>query len=557
MHSAPRLRWKFASVVCVALAAVSMCAGPSLAADDAKSVGLVMSKLPPHGSGDYKALRKLAGKATGQALKMTGAEVWNVQPERVEALLAAAAAKGVVVTRLDATWNHALAPMDKNAAMTPEQSSMMSKSMGSKAAMGMSMMALPQAGVMEYALTKDMESSTSRSRSHQTLVIPLNATTSVTARRTSVKAAGDGLIWHGAIEGTGEPVTLMWWPGNRLSGSVTYKGHVYAIKSMGGAIHGVVEMSPGALPPEHAPATLDQMKKMNMTRDPLVGQGDASRMMDAPSKTDSIGPERGDTRTLEDAPLKGAKRSNLGASVPHLEVPKAGKSARGKRSRWKAPAPVTISLLVAYTKQAASYYSDIRTDLVALAVEEANQSLVNSGIGHVRLEIAGTHETDYVEQGSHFDHVFAMLQPRDGVLDDIPKVRDALKADVAVLVVHDPQGCGLAAKVAAEADKAFAVVHHECAATSYSLAHEVGHIIGARHDLALDDSADPFPHGHGFVHGTAWRTMMSYKESCDGCPRLPVWSNPNVKIKGIRAGDARSNNARVIAEQAARVAAFR
>jgi hypothetical protein len=67
----------------------------------------------------------------------------------------------------------------------------------------------------------------------------------------------------------------------------------------------------------------------------------------------------------------------------------------------------------------------------------------------------------------------------------------------------------------------------------------------------------PFPYGHGYVFGTKWRDIMSYKDSCGGCPRLPVWSNPTVKIKGEIAGTAELNNARVIAEQAARVAAFR
>ena len=50
---------------------------------------------------------------------------------------------------------------------------------------------------------------------------------------------------------------------------------------------------------------------------------------------------------------------------------------------------------------------------------------------------------------------------------------------------------------------------------------------------------------------------MSSKESCGGCPRVPVWSSPTVLIKGEVAGTAILDNARVIAEQAARVAAFR
>ena len=50
---------------------------------------------------------------------------------------------------------------------------------------------------------------------------------------------------------------------------------------------------------------------------------------------------------------------------------------------------------------------------------------------------------------------------------------------------------------------------------------------------------------------------MGYKDSCGGCPRVPVWSSPTVLVNGERAGTAILDNARVIAEQAARVAAFR
>ena len=57
------------------------------------------------------------------------------------------------------------------------------------------------------------------------------------------------------------------------------------------------------------------------------------------------------------------------------------------------------------------------------------------------------------------------------------------------------------------------MVHHACAAASYTVAHEFGHLIGARHELS-------------FVNGTKWRDIMAYKDSCGGCPRMPVWSSP-------------------------------
>jgi hypothetical protein len=73
----------------------------------------------------------------------------------------------------------------------------------------------------------------------------------------------------------------------------------------------------------------------------------------------------------------------------------------------------------------------------------------------------------------------------------------------------------------------------------------------------MDDNKTPFPYGHGYVNGSKWRDIMSYKESCGGCPRLPVWSGPTVMVNGEPAGSADLDNARVIREQAARVARFK
>ncbi|MEQ1576577.1 MAG: M12 family metallo-peptidase, partial [Hyphomicrobium sp.] len=435
--------------------------------------------------------------------------------------------------------------------MPAKQQQMMHATMESKSVMGMSMMALPDPRVLEYALTKGMSAAGNNAVSTP-LVIPLNDTITITARRISITKTSDGYVWHGAVAGSGEPVTLLWWASGRLSGSITYKGHIYSVRNIGGGMHGVVDMMPSGLPPEHAPMDPGTMKKMNIKEDPFVHKGDASMMPDAGEQT-PVAPsapskrDRSGSKELEDAPL--TKQAYL-APAPAFEISKHTRSARNQE-------PVVISVLVAYTKKAASYFGDLEKDLIALAIEDANQSFRNSGINHVTLELVHAYQTDYAEDGSHFEHVFRFADKDDGYMDDVHSLRERYRADVSILVVHDPNGCGLAAQVAAPADRAFAVVHHECAATSYSLGHEIGHLIGARHDEALDDSKDPFPFGHGFVFGKKWRTMMSYKDSCDGCPRLPVWSNPDVKIQGVRAGTKTSNNARVIAEKAARVAAFR
>jgi peptidyl-Asp metalloendopeptidase len=208
------------------------------------------------------------------------------------------------------------------------------------------------------------------------------------------------------------------------------------------------------------------------------------------------------------------------------------------------PNDIIIDVIVAYTNQAASNYPDIEHELVDLAIGETNKSFRLSNLGHIKLRLVHAYQTDYVEEGAHFDHVWRFADKGDGHMEEIHSLRDEHRADVAILVVDDPKGCGLATRVRADADEAFAVVHYACAAANYTLAHEIGHLIGASHELS-------------YVNGTKWRDIMGSKESCGGCPRVPVWSSPTVLIKGEVAGTAILDNARVIAEQAARVAAFR
>jgi len=50
---------------------------------------------------------------------------------------------------------------------------------------------------------------------------------------------------------------------------------------------------------------------------------------------------------------------------------------------------------------------------------------------------------------------------------------------------------------------------------------------------------------------------MSYRESCGRCPRIPYWSNPRIMYAGGPTGTDANDNARVILEQAERVANFR
>ena len=203
-------------------------------------------------------------------------------------------------------------------------------------------------------------------------------------------------------------------------------------------MHGVVEMSPRKLPPEHAPMGKTLLDEMHMREDPLVTKGDASMLR----KPKSGGPEppQEPLRNLQDAAPKSQAKRHFGTRACRP----AGARRQGPRE------PVTIDLLVAYTRKAASHYTDIKRDLIEVAVEEANQSFRNSGIDNVRLRLVHTYQTDYVEEGSHFEHVFRFADKGDGYMDEVHALRDQHKADIAALIVDDPQrlralGCGGAA----------------------------------------------------------------------------------------------------------------
>lgn len=344
------------------------------------------------------------------------------------------------------------------------------------------------------------------------IVVHLNDEESITVRRRSLEAKKNGWTWRGEIDGTGEPAMIMWWKGGRFSGMFTYRGEMYTLKTVttiDAEVHAIAETGPAKMPAHHA----------------AMHTEDESRGHAAAGASSMVQPD----------------------------VPMISPAER----RALAAKKITIDVMILYTSKVASKYLDVETDVIAHSIEEANASFVNSDIGNIKLRLVHSQEIDYDESdGEHFNHLYRMTDG-EGAFAKVLALRNETRADVVVLIVDDASGCGLATRVAAEAEEAFAVVHHACAALTYSVPHEIGHIIGARHDATLDQSASPFAYGHGYVNGTKWRDIMSYKASCAGCPRLALWSNPTIMIKGEPAGTAQADNARVILEQAERVSKFR
>jgi hypothetical protein len=394
----------------------------------------------------------------------------------------------------------------RNVSLSERQRTFLGGAGASRTATGLKMVNTAPYSILRSMLTGDAGSPTVPSK----ISLRLSDNVVLTASRIDVVEKSDSGIWRGTVEESGGRVTLMWWADGGMAGIVQNEGRYYSIRRISGDLHAIVELSDDRMPPDHP-------------RQFLVSSNDPIRR-----------PRGVDVLT---------------APQPSGTPPKIVRSA--------PTGDVIIDVMVAYTKKAASYYGDIQRELIDLSVEEANQSFRVSNLGNVKLRLVHAYETDYVEEGTHFDHVWRLADKGDGYLEEVHALRDRYRADVVVLIVDDSHGCGLSTRVHADADEAFAVVHHDCAVATLSVAHEIGHIIGARHDLTIDKEMTPFPYGHGYVNGTKWRDIMSYKESCGGCRRVPIWSSPKVLYDGAPAGTPEQDNGRVIAEEAARVAAFR
>ncbi len=220
--------------------------------------------------------------------------------------------------------------------------------------------------------------------------------------------------------------------------------------------------------------------------------------------------------------------------------------------------------MVVYTAQAKNRQGGIdgMEALIFLAVEETNIGFDNSSVD-TSVGLVHVAEVSYTESGNLQTDRDRLKNPSDGFMDGVHTLRDEFCADQVSLIVDTGNACGITyiqdpAPDSTFEDSAFSVVRDHCATGYYSFAHEIGHIMGARHNTQADSTNTPYAYGHGHYDTSVdMRTIMSY--NCPGgCTRQNQWSNPNDTMGGRPAGvTGTSENYRVLNNTDDTVANFR
>ena len=216
-----------------------------------------------------------------------------------------------------------------------------------------------------------------------------------------------------------------------------------------------------------------------------------------------------------------------------------------RRPAWPSLAEETptVDVMFLYTQRASEYAGgpEAVSAKIQQMISDAETSFVSS---KVNLHIRSVHvePTDYTEKNDLFlDWKALKGSSNTAQMTGVSDMKRNVHADVVVMLnepatTANSSACGQASQMhdvtSSFCSSAYAVIPINCATSTYSFVHELGHLMGADHNEEAGTFGAPFEHSHGFIAASSsWHTVMAYSGGAcvtPECQRVLVWSNPDV-----------------------------